>query len=132
MRSLLTLATIIFYSVTSYAQNGEMRGFFDFRWDEDLGKVFLTIKELDKEFLYVNSLAAGVGSNDIGLDRGQLGNTRVVKFTKVGNKILLIQPNYDYRAESDNIEEVKSVREAFAQSVIWGFEPLQGDERIHH
>lgn len=128
MRSLLTLVAVILYSITSFGQNDEMKGFFDFRWDEDLGKVFLTVKELDKEFLYVNSLAAGVGSNDIGLDRGQLGNTRVVKFTKVGNKILLIQPNYDYRAESDNLEEVKSVREAFAQSVIWGFEPLQGDE----
>ncbi|MEL7146180.1 MAG: zinc-dependent metalloprotease, partial [Bacteroidota bacterium] len=60
-------------------------------------------------------------SNDIGLDRGQLGNTRVVKFTKMANKIMLIQPNYSYRAESDNVDERRSVEEAFAKSIIWGF-----------
>ena len=105
-----------------------MPGFFDFVWDEQLGKVLLNVKEFEKEFLYVNSLSAGVGSNDIGLDRGQLGNTRVVKFIKSGNKILLLQPNFDYRAVSDNPDEVKSVNEAFAQSVIWGFEAIEADE----
>ena len=74
------------------------------------------------DFLYVNSLAAGVGSNDIGLDRGQLGDTRVVYFERRGPKLLLIQPNLDYRAETDNPLERKSVAEAFASSVMWGFE----------
>lgn len=97
-------------------------GFFDFWWDEEEGKIWLEIDKLDEEFIYINSLAAGMGSNDIGLDRSQLGNTRIVKFTKVGPKVLLIQPNYDYRATSDNRLEQKSVEEAFAQSVIFGFE----------
>jgi hypothetical protein len=44
-----------------------------------------------------------------------------VKFIKVGNKVLLVQPNYSYRAVSNNVDERKSVEEAFAQSVIWGF-----------
>ncbi len=96
-------------------------GFFDFYYDEGTGKVFLQIENLSEEFLYVNSLAAGVGSNDIGLDRGQLGAERVVKFERYGPKILLIQPNLDYRAVSDNADEVKSVQEAFASSVIGGF-----------
>lgn len=84
--------------------------------------MFLEVDKINQEFLYVNSLAAGIGSNDIGLDRGQLGGERVVKFEKHGNKLLLIQPNYDYRAVSDNQDEVKSVAEAFASSVIGGFE----------
>ncbi len=71
--------------------------------------------------MYVNSPAEGVGSNDIGLDRGQLGGERVVKFKKAGNKLLLVQPNLDYRAITDNIEEKKSVKEAFAKSVLHGF-----------
>ena len=96
-------------------------GYFDFYWDETNGKIFLVIDKLDQEFLYVNSLAAGVGSNDIGLDRGQLGNERVVRFEKHGPKILMIQPNYGYRAVSDNQDEVKSVAEAFASSVLFGF-----------
>ncbi len=84
--------------------------------------MFLEVDKVDVEFLYVNSLAAGVGSNDIGLDRGQLGQERVVKFQKHGSKLLLIQPNYGYRAVSNNNDEVKSVAEAFASSVIGGFE----------
>ncbi|MEK6566087.1 MAG: zinc-dependent metalloprotease, partial [Bacteroidota bacterium] len=74
------------------------------------------------EFLYVNSLPAGVGSNDIGLDRGQLGQDRVVKFLRTGPRILLIQPNYSYRATSDDQDERKAVEDAFAQSVLWGFD----------
>ncbi|MEL6923853.1 MAG: zinc-dependent metalloprotease, partial [Bacteroidota bacterium] len=96
-------------------------GYFNYWWDESTGKIWLEVDKLDQEFLYVNSLPAGVGSNDIGLDRGQLGGEQVVKFMKSGPKILLIQPNYDYRAISDNDDERKSVQEAFAQSVLFGF-----------
>lgn len=100
----------------------KQEGFFDYWWDEDTGKIWLEVDKLDQEFIYVNSLAAGIGSNDIGLDRSQLGNTRIVKFEKVGPKVLLVQPNYDYRATSDNPLEEKSINEAFAQSVLFGFE----------
>ena len=60
-------------------------------------------------FLYINGLSAGIGSNDIGLDRGQLGNERVVHFTKMGNKLMLVQPNLDYRSTSDNVLEQASI-----------------------
>ncbi|MBP6826854.1 MAG: zinc-dependent metalloprotease [Saprospiraceae bacterium] len=96
-------------------------GYFPFWWDDREGKVWLEISRFDSEFLYVNSLPAGVGSNDIGLDRGQIGDTRVVKFVRSGNKILLLQPNLGYRAGSPNPTERRSVEEAFAQSVLWGF-----------
>ena len=96
-------------------------GYFDFYWDEKKGKVWLLIDKLDMEFLYVNSLAAGVGSNDIGLDRGQLGQERIMEFRRSGDKVLFVQKNYDYRAESDNELERQAVQEAFAESVLWGF-----------
>jgi len=96
-------------------------GFFNFYWDEKTGKTFLEVSNLGEEFLYVNYLAAGVGSNDLGLDRGQIGNSRIVRFERSGPKVLLIQPNYAFRAVSDNPEEVRSVNEAFVQSVLWGF-----------
>jgi len=96
-------------------------GYFDFWWDEAEGKIWLEIDKLGQEVLYVNALAAGMGSNDIGLDRGQLGDTRIVVFDRVGPKVLMRQPNYDYRASSENYLERKSVDEAFAQSVLWGF-----------
>lgn len=97
-------------------------GYFTFYWDAKDGKIWLEIDKWDTEFLYVNSLPAGVGSNDIGLDRGQLGRTRVVMFQRSGPKVLMLQPNYSFRAISNNPDEQRSVQEAFAQSVIWGFQ----------
>jgi hypothetical protein len=96
-------------------------GYFDFYYDEKQDKIFLVIDKFNTEFLYVNSLPAGVGSNDIGLDRGQLGDDRIVKFERRGPKVLLIQPNYRYRAITDNADERNAVEQAFAQSVLWGF-----------
>ncbi|MEO1515560.1 MAG: zinc-dependent metalloprotease [Bacteroidota bacterium] len=97
-------------------------GFFPYYWDASAGKIWLEVERFEQEFLYVNSLVAGVGSNDIGLDRGQLGNTRIVRFERSGAKVLLIQSNYDYRAVSDNADERKSVKEAFAESVLGAFQ----------
>jgi Met-zincin/Domain of unknown function (DUF5117) len=96
-------------------------GFLDFYWDENEGKLWLEIDKLDTEILYVTSLPAGLGSNDIGLDRGSLGSGRIVKFSKVGRKILLLQPNYNYRALSNDAAEKMAVEQSFAQSVLWGF-----------
>lgn len=96
-------------------------GYFNFYYDTSDDKIYLEVDKLNTEFLYVEALAAGVGSNDIGLDRGQLGQRVVVKFIKAGNKLLLVQPNLKYRAITNNIEEKKSVEEAFAQSVLFGF-----------
>lgn len=96
-------------------------GYFDWYWSEEEGKIYLEVTRFDEDFLYVNSLAAGLGSNDIGLDRNQLGDNRVVQFRKVGPKVLLVQRNLDYRAVSDNADEVASVRDAFAEAVIYGF-----------
>lgn len=96
-------------------------GFFEFYYDEKQDKIFLVIDKFNEDFLYINSLSAGIGSNDIGLDRGQLGGERIVKFDKRGPKVLLIQPNYRYRANSDNAMERRAVEQAFAQSALWGF-----------
>jgi hypothetical protein len=96
-------------------------GYFEFYYDEKQDKIFLVIDKFDTEFLYIESLTAAVGSNDIGLDRNQLGRERVVKFERRGPKVLLVQPNYDYRAISENAAERKAIQESFAQSVLWGF-----------
>ena len=99
----------------------KLPGYFPLYYDEKAGKLFLEISRFSSEFLYVDSLPAGVGSNDIGLDRGQLGGSRIVKFERIGPKVLLVQPNYGFRATSQNPRERASVEEAFAQSVIYGF-----------
>lgn len=96
-------------------------GYLPFYWDENNGKIWLQVNKTDSEFLYVTSLPAGVGSNDIGLDRGLLGNERIVKFTKTGRKLMLVQPNYNYRAVTNDANEKRAVEQSFAQSILWGF-----------
>ncbi|MCH8073722.1 MAG: zinc-dependent metalloprotease [Proteobacteria bacterium] len=99
-------------------------GYYDLYWDETKGRLLINADKLGEPFLYQASLARGVGSNDLGLDRGQLGATRVVEFQRSGPKLLLVQHNLDYRALTDNPDEQNAVAESFARSVIWGFEVL--------
>ncbi len=102
-------------------------GFFPFYWDAKAGKLWLELDTTRGEFLYVSSLPAGIGSNDIGLDRGQLGNTRVVRLERVEPRVLLVQPNYSFRALSNDADERRAVRDSFAESVLWGFEVAAED-----
>ena len=99
----------------------KMDGYLNLYWENETGKLWLEISYFNEEFLYVNSLMAGMGSNDVGLDRGQLGNGRIVYFHRVGPKVLMIQPNYYYRAVTDDPREKKSVEEGFAKATLWGF-----------
>lgn len=129
MKTTLLFVFFIGYTISSHSQFLEKKeglkkyeGFFNFSYSEKDDEIYLEVKDLEKEFLYVQSLATGVGSNDIGLDRGQLGNEAVVKFIKAGNKLLLVQPNLKYRAVTENALERRSVEEAFARSVLYGFE----------
>lgn len=97
------------------------QGYFSFYIDKANGKVYLEIPDKGEDFLFQSGLPHGVGSNDIGLDRGQLGDTRLVKFERVGDKVFLRQLNTYYRANTDNLLEKQAVDEAFASSIIWGF-----------
>jgi Met-zincin/Domain of unknown function (DUF5117) len=96
-------------------------GYIPLYWDAGAGKMWMEITRFNTELLYQVSLPAGVGSNPIGLDRGQLGGTYVVYFERVGPKVLMIQPNYRYRALSDDEAERRAVADSFARSVLWGF-----------
>jgi hypothetical protein len=106
----------------------KLPGYFNLYWDTKQGKLWLEIDKWSSEFIYQSSLPAGVGSNDIGLDRGQLGATRIVRFERSGPKVLLIQSNLDYRAVSVDPAERRAVRDSFAESAIWGFAVAAEDE----
>src|SRR3984957_3663049 len=99
----------------------KLAGYFNLYWDPKQGKLWLEIDKWNSEFLYQSGLSAGIGSNDIGLDRGQLGATRIVRFERSGPKVLLIQSNLDYRAISNDEDERRAVRDSFAESALWGF-----------
>jgi hypothetical protein len=99
----------------------KLDGYFPLYWDDRTGSLYLEIPRFDSEFLYSTGLAAGLGSNDIGLDRGQGGQGRVVTFQRVGPKIFLMQGNESFRSTSSNPAERKSVADSFAKSILFGF-----------
>ena len=106
-------------------------GYFPFYWDAQEGKLWLEINRLDTQFLYYNTLAAGAGSNDIGLDRGRLSKPRVMEFRRIGPKILMVEPNQQYRAVTEDVNERAAVAESFAESVLAGFTVgAEEDERV--
>ena len=107
----------------------KLAGYFNLYWDAKQGKLWLEIDKWNTEFLYQSGLSAGVGSNDIGLDRGQLGATRIVRFERSGPKVLLVQENLDYRAVSDDPAEKRAVHDSFAESVLCGIHGGRGRKR---
>ncbi|MBK7392056.1 MAG: zinc-dependent metalloprotease [Chloracidobacterium sp.] len=116
-------------TITAFTEKMQkIDGFMPLYVNSDDGKIYIEIARFNQEFLYLVSLPTGVGSNPLGLDRGQLGTTKVVSFERAGNKVLLVQPNYEFRATGD-AKQKKSVEESFARSVIWGFkvEATEGD-----
>ena len=100
----------------------KLDGFVPLHWDERTGSLFMEVPRFDTEFLMATGLAAGLGSNDLGLDRGQEGGGRVVMFQRVGPKVLLVQTNQSFRSTSPNPAERRSVEDSFAKSVLWGFQ----------
>jgi len=99
----------------------KIEGYMPLYWQWSTGKLFMEVGRFNQELLYQVSLPAGLGSNPVGLDRGQLGDSSVVTFERIGPKVLMTQPNYSYRAISPDEAERRAVRDSFAQSVLWGF-----------
>ncbi len=99
----------------------EIDGFMPLYWDAESGKMWMEVGRWNTEMLYYPSLPAGMGQNDIGLNRGDLGTQHVVTFKRVGPRVLMEEPNYNYRAITKNPMEKKSVTDGFPTSVLWGF-----------
>jgi len=79
-------------------------------------------------YLYVEGITTGMGSNPVGLDRGQIGATHVVALRRLGGRLVIEASNESFRAVSDDPAEADAVRESFAGSVIWGGEIAGRDD----
>jgi hypothetical protein len=144
--SLLAVCTFVFFLATpssAFAQGGRgggdeesgppptiedktegmqrIDGFVPLYWDESTGKIWLEISMWDTDLMHQAGLGAGLGSNDLGLDRGSGGGSRAVRFHRVGPKVMMVQPNYRFRASSTNPNEVEAVEDAFAPATLAGF-----------
>jgi hypothetical protein len=108
----------------------KMDGLFPLYWEAKTGKLLLEISAFDKDFLYLDQLPYGIGSNDLFLDRGQLGAGRVVHFMRSGNKVLLVEPNLAFRSSSSDAAEQAAVKQSFAESVLFGFK-VEAEQGTH-
>ncbi|HUX07881.1 MAG TPA: zinc-dependent metalloprotease [Acidobacteriota bacterium] len=131
-KTALAIAALMLFAATGLSQEAipsisaqtegmeKHEGFFTFYWDAAGGRIWLEIGNWDEEFLYVTSMPWGVGSNDIGLDRGQLTGEHVVAFSRIGPKVLMLERNYGFRADGADEAVARTVEQSFARSVIWG------------
>ncbi len=134
LRAFVAFTIIIFttsagaQSISDFTSGMEKKeGFFDLYLDHEAGKVYLTVDRMGEDFIYKVSLPGALGSNDVALDRGQLGGTKLVYFDRVGKKVLMHQKNTRYIATSDNPRERLAATNAFAPSIVWSFEAVAGD-----
>jgi hypothetical protein len=97
-------------------------GWFNYYWDATKGRMLLEIERFDQEFLYVTYLSRGLGSNDVGLDRGQIASEKVVYLRRIGPRVLLMQKNYAQRSGAKDPASQRAAVESFAASVLWGFD----------
>jgi hypothetical protein len=98
-----------------------MAGFLPLHWDDKGGKLYLEIRELNADMLYFDSLPYGTGSNDLGLDRGQVSRANLVRFERFGPKILLMQPNEFFRSSAHDPAERLAVLQSFPESILASF-----------
>ena len=109
-----------FEQITAESESHE--GFIPLHWHGQKGRLYAELDAFNEPFIYYPSLSQGVGSNDLGLDRGRLGPTYLVQFVRVGPRVLLQALNPQYRANSPSPLERRAVEEAFATSILWGFD----------
>ena len=98
------------------------KGFIPYYWDDKNGRILLVVSNLNEDFLYLRSLATGVGSIDVRtLDRGNLVGSALVTFRQAGPKVLFVQKNLAFRSTTDSLDLANSIQESFAESVLGAF-----------
>jgi len=103
-------------------------GFLKLYFDHTGGRIWLEVPPprgaagSALELIFLEGLATGLGSNPVGLDRGHVGNSRLLKLRRLGPRVLFEEPNMRFRALTENAQEQRATAESFATSVIWGQE----------
>lgn len=92
-------------------------GFIPILFDNKQGKIYLELPRDSMRALMMVTLATGLGSNPIGLDRGSSNDSYVARFDRNGDRVLVVFENWNYRSSaSDNSAHQRTVSEAFPPS----------------
>ena len=116
--ALVSVAAAQTPTVTDFTKTFEKRdGYFPVYWDGAKGRLFLEVR-VGEDFLYLPSLATGLGDASLGMDRGAIGDEQIARFDRVGPRVQLVLENPRFRAVSDNDALARSVRESFPLSTV--------------
>ncbi len=92
-------------------------GFIPLYLNDRTGAILLELPADSTRALMLTTLATGLGSNPIGLDRGSGGGEQVTRFERSADKMLVVFENWNYRS-SGGADNKRTVAEAFPPSTI--------------
>ena len=104
------------------------QGFIDIYSSPEKGKVLALLPPADPDadqsgvllrFIHAQRLSAGLGSNPLGLDRGWGNSGRILRFRRIGERVIAEVENHRYRAVTPNPLERRAVSDSFATSFVW-------------
>ena len=93
-------------------------GFVPFYWDGQRGQLLFELSRFGEELLYGAGLAGGAGLLEVPLDRGALGDLGLVRFERVGARVLLHQRQTTHRSGVSDPERTRVVEESFPSSIL--------------
>ncbi len=92
-------------------------GFIPVYLNEKTGAVWLELSGDSARALFLTTLATGLGSNPIGVDRGSGGTEQVARFDRHGDKVFVVFENWGYRS-SGGADHRRTVDESFPSSTV--------------
>ncbi len=105
-------------SISSRTAGLEKRdGFLPIYLNDRTGQLLIEFPRDSVRALMLTTLATGLGSNPIGLDRGSGGGEQVARFERSADKVLVVYENTQYRS-SGGADHLRTVLEAFPPSTV--------------
>ncbi|OYW49626.1 MULTISPECIES: zinc-dependent metalloprotease [unclassified Novosphingobium] len=108
-----------------------MEGFVPLLWDAAKARVLIEVPAFDTDILYYVSAASGGGSVELPLDRGIM-DTSVIRFQRVGPRVLVVKINTGYRANTGSAQTASGVADSFPTSILASLpvESASGDKVV--
>ena len=104
-------------------------GFIPTWWDAGKGVLLFELppRLLEKEFLYYTGFGTGIGSTQLFADRGSFTGGALCRLQRAGPRLLVIQENPAFRADSGSAALKQSVEKSFPVSVLAAL-PIEAEE----
>ena len=108
-------------------------GLFPVEVERTSGRILLSLPPAGADgvvarVLYATALRTGLGSAPIGLDRAQPGPAQILRIRRLGKKVAFELENPRFRATAGTPAERAAAADAFATSVLWLGDAVDGPD----